>query len=51
MASGRGLQALASEQRRQAGHGAWWPRGGQELSPVGTVAAIQRTKGLTDSAK
>jgi len=37
MAGGRGLQAFASEQRRQAGHGVWQPRGGQELSPVGTV--------------
>ena len=36
-AGGRGLQAFASGQWRQASHGAWRPRGGWCLSPVGTV--------------
>ena len=35
MVGGRGLQAFASEQRRQAGHGAWRPRGGRRLTRSG----------------
>ena len=34
-ADGRGLHAVDSGQRRQAGHGAWQPRGGSGLLPVG----------------
>ena len=32
------LQAEDIGQRRQVGHGAWRPRGGRALLPVGTVA-------------
>ena len=35
------LQAEDTGQRRQVGHGAWRPRGGNALLPVGTVAPIQ----------
>jgi len=44
----------ASGQQRQAGHGAWWPRGGRCLSPVGTVLSSNFLHSvadqLTDSA-
>jgi len=42
MASGRGLQACASEQRRQAGHGAWRPRGGRRLTRSGAWRGERR---------
>jgi len=43
MASGRGLQAFASEQRRQAGHGAWRPCGGRRLTRSGAWRGAART--------
>ena len=33
------LQEEDTGQRRQVGHGAWRPRGGNGLLPVGTVAS------------
>ena len=48
------LQAEDTGQRRQVGHGAWRPRGGRCLSPVGTVLSsnFQHSVAdqLTDSA-
>jgi len=40
-ADGRGLFAVDRGQRRQAGHGAWRPRGGNVLLLVGTVAQLK----------
>ena len=58
-AGARGAQDSASSVRKPVARGqleqkagdARHPRGGVLLNRSGTVAAIQRTKGLTDSAK
>ena len=51
-AGGRGCFDVDRGQRRQADHGAWRPRGGQLLLPVGTVPnlnfAFQRSSSPTD---